>query len=309
MEKLNHRWSNRSVMSDEDSEDPLEEPLEDARRVVDHQINLVEGSERELLRIVRLNLLLLGGMVPAVQAVRFLNDGTSQPLAVGLPWFLLAVALIVTSILFANLAYRAKLLYGGFEDSPNLGVTQLTGRPLGEPTESDVPRKEEFDADFTENAEKMRARLLWDYAKGIRHNNRETSHRYAIIRYVTIMMTIGIVCFIVGALAMLSKNSGTVLNGVNHSAPLVVVGGISLLFFLLTTRAFLKFACHQWDDDKRFKTEDYGPHHELIWWWRLLCSTPVRRVVDLPGNVLDSVLGRARRRKGDNEGKSGRGGE
>lgn len=316
MKKLRDLWVNRSGMSDDDSEDPLAIALEDDRRLVAHQIELVERSERELLRIVWLNLLLLGGMVPAVQTVRLFDGGSSRSLAVGFPWFLLAVLLIVTSILFAIVTYRSKLLYGGFEESPNLGVTKLTGEPLGEPTESDVPMREEFDADFIENAEKMRARLLWDYAHGIRHNNRETSYRYHVIRYVTIMMTVGIVCFILGALAMLSETSGQVPNGGGQGVPWIGKVGVlwnwavvvSLGFVLLTTRAFRKFGCHQWDD-VRFKTEDYEPHHESIWWWQFLCSTPVRKSVDRLRDVLDWDFGIDQSEKGDTEGESGQGGE
>lgn len=180
-------------MSDDDSEDPLAIALEDARRLVDQQDGLMERNERELVRIIWLNVLLLGGMVPALEVLRP-EDGTFfKSLDPGLPWFVLAVFLIIMAIFFGSLTYRGNLLHGGFEDSPNLAVADLTWKSLGGPAEDDFPGVDAFDADATENAEAMRARLLWDYGKGIRHNNRETTYRFQVVDWVTRLMVLGIV--------------------------------------------------------------------------------------------------------------------
>lgn len=167
--------------------------LAETRRVIDVQVQMAEDADEEILTVIRIAFLSLGGVVTLIAYVPRL-------VAEALPWIAVATTLLVTSILLSAYIYRGITLYAGFGDHgydrhaprQKLKYEFLIDPSDGRSTIDDLPTTERHPS-----AQAVRSALLNEHQAGISHNNveikyRSQLHQQTILLLVTAVLLVGV---------------------------------------------------------------------------------------------------------------------
>jgi len=215
-------------MDDESEKEALQEALRETQEIIEYQFELAQSAEDDILRIVRLNLVVIGAVIPLITNVRDLVLSSMEFLL--LPYFL-----VIYSLFAAVYIYQSSPLYIGFSDSPQMDYSN---------TFSDTE-----EISYLEFAHD----LLQDHEDGILHNNVEIKYRITIYRHSVILVIISIFLISIGLL--LSMTSG------NLSTFLFIMYIFSSISSILPIRSSLREICEfadRYEDNQRFDYEYYG---------------------------------------------------
>ena len=176
------------------------ESLVETRRVLDVQYEMAEDTDEEILTVVRINLLALGGVVTLIAYVPDL-------ITEALPWVVLSGAFLILSILLATYIYRGLTLYAGFGDhgyDKNVPRQKLPyGRVITTSADRTAPESPPV-PETLPSATAFGAALLREHQAGINHNNVEIKYRSQIHQLVMLLLLVAIVILGIGIAVALS---------------------------------------------------------------------------------------------------------
>lgn len=228
-------------MVDDTEEDALQEAVGETQEILEYQFELAQSAEDDILRIVRINLLVIGAVIPLITNVRDL-------ILASIEFLLIPYLLVMFSLSAAVYIYQSSPLYVGFSDSPQMDYsTTFSGRD---------------DMTYSEFAH----RLLQDHEDGILHNNVEIKYRITIYRHSVIIAIVSIFLISVGLL--LSLTSGRLSTGLS------VLYALGCVASLIPIRNSLKEICEfadRYEDEQRFDYEYYG-HTRVYQIRKFLCA-------------------------------------
>lgn len=229
------------IKPDTDEERALKQALRETSDVLEYQFELAQSAESDILRIVRLNLLVLGAIIPLITNVRDLIISSLEYLF--FPYFL-----VIFSLFSSVYIYQSSPLYVGFSDSPNMDYeTTFAG---------------EKDVTFSSFAHD----LLVDHEKGILHNNTEIKYRITIYRLSVILVILAIFLISLGLLlSMTSKEIESVL-----LVTYALCSFVSLLPIVSSLRRMCEFS-KRYEDDQRLDYEYYG-HTRVYQLRKFICG-------------------------------------
>lgn len=179
--------------------DPIAKALDELRKVLDKQIDYSLESDREILQVVRLNLLILGALVTVFAYnpnPKFIN-----------PWVGVGVAFLLGSMLIATTQYHSSRIFAGLGDASNISWDGLI-------TED-------------QNDQERLTDMIDAYTQGIQHNNIEGRYKSMIYRRMLYLLIIAFPLLAIGV-----GNAVTV-------TPIPFSWVISLLLTLLGLGIFL----------------------------------------------------------------------
>ncbi|MFP8951629.1 hypothetical protein ACLI4Z_01475 [Natrialbaceae archaeon A-arb3/5] len=185
---------NEDTAETADQFDLYQEALTETRRVVDVQVQMAEDTDEEILTLMRLELLALGGVVT-------LFTYSPSLVTAALPWVVTSVLLLLSSILLAAYIYRGITLYAGFGDHgydrhippekvPYESIIRSSedrSSRDGTPLVEDVPSVSAF-----------RASLLDEHQAGISHNNVEIKYRSQLHQQTVFLLLFAILTLGIG---------------------------------------------------------------------------------------------------------------
>lgn len=266
---------------DQDDVDSLGAAIDDARRILDHQIDWAMQSDESAEKLLRYNLLVTAAFTTLLAYAVSTGSGDDfvNILTVS------GTAAAVTSIL-VSMSNLVGNVYGGFGDAPYLrlenvsvnlddGALEIDGDP------SDV---DDVDFDEIELEDDFRTKMLFDFQRGIRHNNRESIYRLLLYRRSVYLLVVAIVLYGLGA-------AWGIKWGRNESgfhwippdfAPLSGLGLASIFVPLVGAIVLVSSVYWWWDmnrrraDEGRMRYDHYHPRTEK-WLYRKL--NPVREKV------------------------------
>lgn len=171
--------------------------LEETRDVIDYQMELIKEADKETIRLIRLNLVLLGAFVPLfITSPNILNSI--------IPWALISVWFAVMSVGIASYVYRGWVMYGGFGDSPNLTLESLRETLDMNVEKDDISSVEDIDpVDIT--LADFQTLLIKDHELGILHNNVELRYRNEINQQTAILLLISLLNLVTGVFYFVSS--------------------------------------------------------------------------------------------------------
>lgn len=179
------------------------EALTETRRVLDVQREMIENTDTEIVSLIRLDLLSLGGIITLTAYV-------PELVAEALLWVVLASLCLISSVLIAAFIYRGVTIYAGFGDhgvdssappeklryetliAPSDHVTDINAFSTVDPPASDT----------------FRAGVLNEHQLGISHNNIEIKYRSQIHQQVIQLMLVGLLMLGIGLATGLANLSG-----------------------------------------------------------------------------------------------------
>lgn len=214
------------------------EALVETRNVLDVQHDMTEAADKQILRVLNVNLLILGGIATLIA---YLPDLMTQML----PWLVCAGFLILSSITAGSYIYRDTTLYAGFGDhgfdsrdgrrivpEKKYGYDLIINTPEDRSIPEAPPEREE-----PPSASEFRASLLREHQAGINHNNCEIKYRTQIHQQITLLSSVGILILGIGIVTVLSGISSiyVTLGSLAVTSIAVLFG----LFLLLKSSALL----------------------------------------------------------------------
>lgn len=174
--------------------------LEDTRSIIDSQMEQIQEADKETLKMIRINLVLLGSFVPII---------ISSPGILGsiLPWALLSGVFSVASVMVASYIYRGWVLYAGFSDSPHFTFDSLVeSYTNAENIDLNNPQTvTELDSPIIP-LDEFQTLLIKDHELGILHNNVEIKYRNEIHQQTTLLLLMSVVMFVLGILTIPTSN-------------------------------------------------------------------------------------------------------
>lgn len=234
---------------------PIQESLTETRRILQQELDYSEMFWDDALRLVRLNLVLVGGLATLVYTAPDLVTAALPNVLAG--GFFISVSLVISAYMYGNMSP-----YSGFGDSPDLNMETLMGDDNEEETnifdieyDEIIQRFDEIEAELPSD-EQFRAAILLDHQKGIRHNGVGLRNTAEVLRRSSILIYIGIIMTGIGI--------GTELSSKTYTAILPISNYISLVFAVYgvhTTLVMMHLAAEQidrLDDEKRFDYDHYG---------------------------------------------------
>lgn len=171
--------------SQELSETAREDLLEEARRIVDHQIEWARDVDEHMLRLLRINVVVLAAGLTLVATTDAVLDkvlGALLPagfLAVGMAFWTISMVLGVGTF--------SSRIYGGPGDSPRIKMTR--GPFDGLDSYEGNPERYLLD----DPPEEYSKTVIEDYQWGILHNNRETRYLGVLHGRVVVLMVVAVV--------------------------------------------------------------------------------------------------------------------
>jgi hypothetical protein len=205
----------------EDIEDQsaCSEALTETRRVIDVQIEMIENTDTEIISLMRLNILGLGGVVTLIA---YLPELISESIF----WVALAVLWFVSSVLIAAFIYRGVTIYAGYGDhgdDSNAPKEKLQYEALiGESDAISDPSG--FSKDSTLSSDSFTMAVLSEHQTGISHNNIEIKYRSQIHQQVIQLLLIGILTLGIGLSVGIVDPSGIYVMVISGVATFGITG-------------------------------------------------------------------------------------
>jgi hypothetical protein len=203
------------------------EALSETRRYLDAQFEMAEDTDKEILTILRLNLLSLGGVVTLIAYVPSL-------VTEALPWIIVSGIFLISSILLSAYIYRGIGIYSSFGDHGYDKFTPDEKIPYDAIVNNSESSQENINYCSSENItsiNEFRKNLLQEHQAGITHNNFELKYRNRIQQHVTVLLLFGIIILGTGIMNSLlsSSNVLTQLSIQGLTILIAVSGGYVLI--------------------------------------------------------------------------------
>ncbi|MFB6252582.1 MAG: hypothetical protein ABEI27_13020 [Halobellus sp.] len=245
--------TDRMVASDDDvqtvalEDSTVQESLTETRRIINRQLDIAENINDESFKMIRLNLVFLGGVATVIFSAQELFVSAVLFVSVGMGF-------ISVSLLLSSYTYGSMALYGGFGDSPALDFEKLSGVDMMSSYQTVLGEHGRIRRELP-SSDQFRAILLSDHEKGVLHNNVEIKSCWSILRHGSVLLYIGIIVIALGVGNEFVDLSGAwkaVLRGVGG---LIIVVGITS-----TLKSFSVVSAHmnRLRDEERFDYDYYG---------------------------------------------------
>jgi len=216
----------RDTTNGEQSPDVVESPnslyqeaLTETRRVIDAQVEMIENTEDEILMIMRLNIIALGGVVTLLTYIPDL-------VATALPWVAVSSLLIISSILISGFIYRGVTLYAGFGDHGHDDHIPRQKIPYGDLVRTSEDASVEGHNGQLPSREEFFSALLNEHQSGISHNNVEIKYRSQIHQQAILLLLSGVLLLGIG-----------LVTGISNAESVYVLGSLAIATSLMVAGA------------------------------------------------------------------------
>jgi hypothetical protein len=245
--------TDRVGMSDDDpwaislEDSTVQESLTETRRIINRQLDIAENINDESFKMIRLNLVFLGGIATVIFSARELFVSAILFVSIGMGF-------ISVSLLLSSYTYGSMALYGGFGDSPALDFEKLSGVNMMSSYETVLGEYDQIRRELP-SSDEFRAILLSDHEKGVLHNNVEIKSCWSILRHGSVLLYIGIIAIAIGVGTEFidpSRAWRSVLRGVGGL--IIVIGVTSTLKSISVVSAHM----NRLRDEERFDYDYYG---------------------------------------------------